>query len=322
MSVFANTSAASVAPADLPLKKLVDIALPGKATRLDYQTLDTRKQLLFIAHLGEGNVVVVNTAMRRVVATIADLRAVHGVLAVARRNTLYASATGTDEVVAIDESSLKIKTRIPGGIYPDGMAYDPDNGRLFVSDEHGDTDTVIDTTTNRRIATIRLGGEAGNTQYDAVSHHMFVNVQTLGQLLEINPQTNRVLRKIALPGCEGNHSLLIDPVHRRAFIACEDNATFVWLDMREMRIVQEWRIGTDPDVLALDPVTHRLYAAAESGVVTVFDDDSVRRLAQGYLAPRAHTVAVDPRTHLVYFPLEDVDGAPFLRVMEQPAPGR
>ena len=30
----------------------------------------------------------------------------------------------------------------------------------------------------------------------------------------------------------------------------------------------------------------------------------VRKLGQALLAPGAHTVAVDPRTHLVYFPLE------------------
>jgi hypothetical protein len=43
------------------------------------------------------------------------------------------------------------------------------------------------------------------------------------------------------------------------------------------------------------------------------------KLGQAPLAPAAHTVAVDPRTHLVYFPLErGSDGRPQLRIM---APG-
>jgi len=33
--------------------------------------------------------------------------------------------------------------------------------------------------------------------------------------------------------------------------------------------------------------------------------------------PAAHTIALDPLTHLVYFPLEDINGAPLLRVMRQ-----
>jgi hypothetical protein len=31
--------------------------------------------------------------------------------------------------------------------------------------------------------------------------------------------------------------------------------------------------------------------------------------------PHAHTVSVDPRTHLAYFPLQNVDEHPLLRIM-------
>lgn len=310
---------ASIVPsiaAELPLHEVADIRLPGGATRLDYQSLDAPRHLLFIAHLGDSEVTVVNTQLRRVIATIPNVSQVHGVLAVPGLNTVYASATGTNEVVAIDERTLRIRARMAGGVYPDGMAYDPVNRRLFVSDERGGTDTVIDTAASRRIDTITLGGEVGNTQYDPVSKHVFVNVQTLGELLEIAPGTRRIVRRTALAGCAGNHGLLIDAARRRAFIACEDNATFVWLDMRSMRIVKEWSIGADPDVLSLDPHTHVLYVASESGVVSIFADGvSVSRLAQGYLAPQAHTVAIDPANHLVYFPLENVNGTPVLRIM-------
>jgi hypothetical protein len=32
--------------------------------------------------------------------------------------------------------------------------------------------------------------------------------------------------------------------------------------------------------------------------------------------PHAHTVAVDSKAHLVYFPLENVGGHPLLRIMQ------
>jgi DNA-binding beta-propeller fold protein YncE len=299
------------------LRAIAQIRLPGNATRLDYQSLDVRKHLLFIAHLGDGQVIVFDTQRRRVVATVPDVSAVHGVLAVPDRNTAYASATGTSEVVAIDESTFKVRARIAGGVYPDGIAYHPGTRRLFVSDEHGKTETVIDTRTDRRIGTIPLGGEVGNTQYDPASRHMFANVQTTGELVEIDARTQRILRRIPLAGCDGNHGLLIDARRRRAFVACEDNARLVWLDMRAMHVVKEWSIGNDPDVLALDDSARRVYVASESGVVSIFSDDAtVERLAQGYLAPAAHTVAVDPLTHLLYFPLENIGGEPVLKVMK------
>jgi YVTN family beta-propeller protein len=302
----------------LPLKQIADVPLPGNPTRLDYQSLDPRRQLLFIAHLGDSDVVVVDTKTRRVVATIPDISSVHGVLAVPELDTVYASATGTNELVAIDERTLKIKARTAGGVYPDGIAYDPVTKHLFVSDEHGNTDTVIDARSNRRLTEIPLDGEVGNTQYDPVSHHIFVNVQTLGQLIEIDPNSNAIVKRTSLAGCEGNHGLLIDDRRRRAFIACEDNAAFLWLDMRDMHIVKTWKIGDGPDVLAFNPQSHRLYVAAESGVVSVFSaNTSVQRLAQGYLAPAAHTVAVDPLTRAVYFPLENIGGKPVLKIMHE-----
>ncbi|HEV2134305.1 MAG TPA: hypothetical protein VGR47_08575 [Terracidiphilus sp.] len=41
--------------------------------------------------------------------------------------------------------------------YPDGLAYSPAAKRVFVSDEHGGVDAVIDATTNKLIAKIPLG---------------------------------------------------------------------------------------------------------------------------------------------------------------------
>jgi hypothetical protein len=41
----------------------------------------------------------------------------------------------------------------------------------------------------------------------------------------------------------------------------------------------------------------------------------VLRLVGEIKAPHAHTVAVDPRTHRVYLPLENVGGRPVLRIL-------
>jgi hypothetical protein len=62
----------------------------------------------------------------------------------------------------------------------------------------------------------------------------------------------------------------------------------------------------------------RLYVAAESGDVAVFQEKrrSLLPLGVGCLVRGAHTVAVDPKTHRVYFALRDVGGQPVIRVME------
>jgi DNA-binding beta-propeller fold protein YncE len=83
-----------------------------------------------------------------------------------------------------------------------------------------------------------------------------------------------------------------------------------------MRVIARHAVGEDPDVLAFDPSARRLYVASESGTVTVFAEQKGGLVREGDVSiSHAHTVAVDPRTHLVYLPLQDVDGHPLLQVI-------
>jgi YVTN family beta-propeller protein len=210
-----------------------------------------------------------------------------------------------------------VTARMPGGVYPDGIAYAPAAQKLYVSDEVGRTETVIDVRTRQRIATIPLGGEAGNSQYDPATRHIFVNVQTLGELIEIDPVTDRVTARIKLPGAQSNHGLLIEPQRRRAFIACEHNQRLLVLDLETRQVTGSFEVGATPDVLAYDPGLHYLYVAAESGVVSLFEAQprEIKLLGSGHIGPNAHVVAVDPATHEVFFPLKNVGGQPVLRIM-------
>jgi DNA-binding beta-propeller fold protein YncE len=112
--------------------------------------------------------------------------------------------------------------------------------------------------------------------------------------------------------------LLVDSPRRLAFVACDGNARLITLDLRLGRPIGTATIGRSPDVLDFDPSLRRLYVSAESGEVAVFAEKGrrLRKLGQAMLAPEAHTVAVDPRTHLVYFPLQNGPaGRPELRIM-------
>lgn len=314
-TLFGGSVAA--ATSDLPLQLVADVPLGGTTTRLDYESYDPSRRLLFIAHLGDSAVIVFDTQTQRVVSRIANVSKVHAVLAIPELGRVYASATGSNEVIAIDEASLRVTARMPGGVYPDGMAYAPELHKLYVSDEHGNTETVIDVMTNTRVATIPLGGEVGNTQYDPVSRHIFVNVQTREQLVEIDPTTDQVVARIELPGAKGNHGLLIVAPQRRAFIACENNDKLLVLDLRTKKVMSTFDVGKNPDVLALDPGLNHLYVAGESGIVSIFnvEADNVSKIGEGLLGPNAHVVGADPITHHVYFPLMNLGGRTVLRIM-------
>jgi len=229
---------------------------------------------------------------------------------------VYASVPGHEHVAIVDARTLAVRARVGSVSFPDGIAYAPDANRIYVSDEAGGGELVVDGATDRVVATLALGGEAGNTLYDPGSGHVLVAVQTRDEFVEIDPGSDSVVARHPIPGSAHPHGLSLDPARRLLFVANEGNATLQAVDLASLNVVDREPVGEGPDVLAFDPGWRRLYVASESGVVSVFDERGGRLAPVGRVTmPHAHTVCVDPRTHLVYFPLADVGGRPVLRIM-------
>src|SRR3954453_14511220 len=311
---FPLESGAQIQPA--PLRLVAEIPVPGGIGRFDYQSLDPSDGRLYIAQMGAGRLLIFDTKANRVVSRLPGFPRAPGVLAVPQLHRVYASAAGRHELVVLESPSLRVRNRIPDIRFPDGIAYAGEAGKIFVSDEAGQRDMVVDAEADSGIGVVALGGEAGNTQYDSVGKRIWVAVQTRNQLVTIDPAADSIVGRYDLPGADHPHGLYIDAPHRLAFVACEGNARLLLFDLTSLRVTEGYSVGDEPDVLAFDPGLQRLYVAAESGVVTVFQQrgPTLQRLGE-YRPPAAHSVSVDPATHRVYLPLENVGGRPVLRIL-------
>jgi hypothetical protein len=292
----------------LPLAVVMTARLPGAASRFDYADVDPAAHRLFVAHMGDGTLLELDTDTGAVLATVPDLPTVTGVLVVPELHRVYASAAGTGQVVTVDEDTAKVLARAPAGEFPDGLAYVPSTGEVWVSDESGGVETVLDARSGQREATVPLGGEAGNVRYDPADDRVLVDVQTRDEIAVLDPHSRTVVDRVPVPGCDHDHGLLV--VDRRAFVACDGNATLVSLALPGLTELGRARVGDDPDVLAADPDRGLLYVAAESGVLTVLDlgPPAGRIIGRAHLADDAHVVAVDHSTGWAYFPVPDAGG--------------
>ncbi len=294
--------------------------LPGRPVRFDYQSLDPATGRLWIAHMNAGTILVFDTRTDEVVADLPGYASVHGVLAVPQLGKVYASATGDHAVAVVDAATLRSRARLGPIGYPDGLAYAPGPKRVFASDEsRAGEELVIDAAADTVLGRVDLGGEAGNTLYDPGSRCILVAVQTRREVVAIDPATGSIVGRYPIDGARHPHGLAIDPARRLLFVADEDNATLMVVDLATMDVISRHRVGRSPDVLAFDPGLARLYVAAEAGVLSTFALQGRAVVPLGELRiPHAHTVAVDPATHRVYLPLEDVNGRAVLRIL---APG-
>jgi len=299
------------------LREVVDIPMPGAAVRFDYQSLDLNHGRLYLAHMNADQMVVFDTQRRQVISNLDGFKRVHGVLAVPELGVIYASVTGDHKVTAVDMNALKIIATTGPIDYPDGLAYAPKAKRVFVSDEHGGTDAVIDAKTNKLLTSIPLSGGAGNTVYDPGSGHILVAVHGRNDLVSIDPASLKIISRSPLPGIKNPHGIALDLSNRLAFIAGEENHSLALFDLKTMKLISTYQVGDDPDVLAFDSGLKRLYVSAESGTVSIFQESGRELRSLGrFDMPHAHTVSVDPTTHLVYLPLENVGGHPLLRIMK------
>jgi len=328
MGAVATCAACQAAPSGVPesgagLRHVAEVPLPGPPARFDYQSVDTAAGRLYVAHMNAGTLLVFDTRTRRVVADLEGFSSVHGVIAVPELGKVFATATGDREVVIVDAQSLRVRARLGPIGYGDGIAFAPDAQRVFASDESSEgRELVIDAVGDSVLGRVDLGGEAGNTIWDPVTRRILVAVQTRQDIAAIDPASASIVARYPVTGSVRPHGLVIDPVHRLLFAADEAGGELFVLELASMRVLERHRVCNGPDVLAVDPGLGRVYVACESGVLQAFRAEGRDLVSLGELRIRsAHTVAVDPATHLVYLPIERLGDGPVLEIYEPEGTG-
>ena len=354
----------------------------GQAERFDhfdFQSLDPNTHLLFIVHTGpnpdkeaailhnpnfdagtDGNIVVFNTALNRVVGLI-DIPRAAGVLVAPDLSKVFIGDAGDGIIYVVDEHSpfqTLAKVQLDPLDSPDAIEYDQLDHRIFVSDPGvpGNPDNanialknqnvaVIDAITNKLITKIPLGihppfgDDVGHIQFDPVTHRIFVvtlplqdqNLSNLRAkppsfLAVIDPVTFQVVSHIQLPNaCLGPHGMVIDSQQREAFVACVDSNTLARVDLQTMQAFPGhlFSVAFNPDIVRLDHPLHLLFVGCAAGI-SIFDESGrgLKKLGDYFLGGGSHhTVAIDETTQLIYLPQPSVGDRPILRVIRYVANG-
>lgn len=212
---------ASACQAESTLRKVIDIPVPGRVSRFDYQSFDPTTRTLYFTHMGDGELVVFDTMNWKVVAHLPGFPTATGVLVVPELHRLFVSVAGRHEVAVVDTGSLKVLARVGAGDFPDGLAYVPDAHKVSVSDESGGMETVIDTNTNQRIDTIEMGGEVGNTQYDPGSRRLYVATES--KVVSVFDLRDGMLTKLEdLAVGPRAHTVSVNPENHEVYLPLED----------------------------------------------------------------------------------------------------
>lgn len=111
--------------------------------------------------------------------------------------------------------------------------------------------------------------------------------------------------------------MTLDPEHHRAFLSCEGNDLMTVFDLDQHQPIAFLPMAPGPDVIKFDPGLSRIYVACYSGAISIFHEDDpghYRKLEDFEVQHAVHSLAVDPKTHRVYTPEQEVDGKPAARM--------
>ena len=292
----------------------------GRPCRWDYQDLDVAKGHLVIAHMNDASVVVVNPRDGSVVKVLPGIPRARGVVVADDVGRIFVTSS-PNQLVIIDNDSLAEIARVDTGNAPDGVGWDPVHRTVGVSDQGDGAISLIAGSGSGARKQVPLGAETGNVVFDASRAVFWITVVAAAppdQLVAVDPVAAKVTSSIPLPGCSGAHGLRLHPDGKSALIACEGNSKIARVDLGGGHALDLAPSGADPDVLAIDPGLGWLYVAAESGDLKVFDlgRPGLVTIDSEHPGDASHSVAVDPATHRVFFPLvAGPKGTPVLRIM-------
>jgi DNA-binding beta-propeller fold protein YncE len=306
---LAGLAAASPARAQELYKFSKEIAVGGEGG-WDYLSIDAPAHRLYVAHATK--VVVIDTQAGKVVGEIPDTPGVHGFAIAADLGRGFSSNGRENKVSIVDLKTLKLIQKVDTGENPDAILYEPSRKEIWAFNGRGKSATVIDARSGKVVATIPLEGKPETGQADSKAGKVYVNMEDLNVVKEMDIATHKVTGTWPIAPGEGATGLAFDAATHRLFVACDK--FMVMMDSTNGKVVYTVPAGEGVDAAAFDPGTKLAFASAgETGIVTIAHEDSASLLkVVQTLKTRqgARTMTLDPLTHAIYLATTDYEPRP------------
>lgn len=220
------------------------IQLPGRGA--DW-ALSTSKEMLYLTLPEQSAIGVINTATRKLVATIALAEGTKPRRIAVQPDGRYvwAGLDGSPLVAVIDTTTNKLVATIPVGAGLHNIAFTPDSQWAFVTNSAADNVSVIDTKRLGKTADINVGKTPVPVAYSSASRLIYVAAINGGSIAAIDPASRRVVKTI--PTKQGVVALRFEPAGRFGFVVNQVDSTVSILDASTNSITATTQVVKGPD---------------------------------------------------------------------------
>jgi YVTN family beta-propeller protein len=166
---------------------------------------------------------------------------------------------------------------------PYGLAYDPSNEKMFVTDLNSSSISVINIANNTLSATIPSIPFPSGIVYDPSNQEIYA--ASSGEIYAINAITNQVVTTISAPSA---HALAYDSTNQEIYVGTTSDTMYVISGTTIVATITG--LSEDPRTVAYDPLNDRVYVGVfDTEVVDVIDPStnsivqSINNVADPYL---------------------------------------
>jgi DNA-binding beta-propeller fold protein YncE len=265
----------------------------------DYIIPDPANHRLFIGR--QDRVMVVDENDGKLLGELTDIHGAHGTALVPAAGHGFATSGDDESVVMFDLETLKALARIPAAEDADAIIYDDASNRVFSLNGDAHSTTVIDPQAGKLITNVPLGGkpEYGASAGDG---KVYANLTDTSEVVEIDADAAKVLRRWSTEPCRQPVSMAIDTTHHRLFSGCRSGVLAV-SNYDTGEVVATLPIGTGVDGTAFDSAASDVFASCADGTLTVIHQDSADQyhVVQNLeTAEAARNMGLDPTNHKIF----------------------
>jgi YVTN family beta-propeller protein len=274
------------------------IPIPGQGG-WDYLTVDAAARRLYVSHGTQVEVLDIDALT--VVGSVPKTPGVHGIALAPESGRGFVSNGQAATVTIFDLKTLKPIADVPTGQKPDAIIYDPATSRVFAFNGGSNSVTAIDAAAGKVAGTVDLGGGPEFAAADGKGY-VFDNLEDESLVVKINARDLKVEQRWPTAPCASPSSMAIDRDNRRLFLGCRSKVMAV-MDADTGKVITTLPIGDHVDATAFDTETKMIFNSNGEGTVTVIHQDGPDKysvIETVKTAPRAKTMALDPKTHRLF----------------------
>jgi DNA-binding beta-propeller fold protein YncE len=252
-----------------PLVLETKVPLGEVSGRIDHLGIDTKRQRLFVAELGNDSLGVVDLAIGKVLRTIAGFNEPQGVAYVPSADSVYVANGGDGSVRILRGDDLAPTGRIELGKDADNIRVDAQHNQVLVGYGKGAL-AVIDPASGTKTADIRLKDHPEGFQIDETGTQVFANIPDAREI-EVVDLTAKANRSLSTEGMRSNFPMAIDRDTHRVLVVFRSPATLMAFSSKDGGVAAKLETCGDADDVFVDSKRHRVYVSCGEGMVEVLE---------------------------------------------------